>query len=414
MNIGDLKGQRVAAFVSGGLDSTTITHFMTAHGAQVVAVTADLGQPDEEPGLPGVPERMRKAGAVEAIVVDGKELLVEYTLQLIQGIAHHEGGYLNTTGIARMATAVVALPEINRRGIKILAHGATGRGNDQVRLEVAPIMLDPSLRVYAPWRDPIFIKALGGRKEMIAYCQSHGLEVSATLEKPYSTDANMVGLTHEAGKLELLDTPTDFVKFVMGVAPQQAPDQEETVVIEFKEGRPVRVNGAVLKLVEVFTLLNTVAGRNGVGIGLDVIENRFVGIKSRGVYESPGATLLEEAYGKFLQAILDREHRQFFEIASRKLADVVYEGKWFTPLATGLLGFMGNVARFVTGTVKFSLYKGNIRFLELSQVPHSLYDPDRSSMESVGEFDHTDSQGLINILDVTARSLSVAGQIRQA
>jgi len=332
-------------------------------------------------------------------------------------LAHHEGGYMNTTGIARMATVYVVLPEIKKRGIEILTHGATGRGNDQVRFELAPAMLAPEIKVYAPWRDQEFIDQLGGRKEMIKYCQEHSLEISATTEKPYSTDANFCGLTHEAGKLELLDTPPDYVDFIMGVTPQKAPDKEEIVAITFIEGLPVVIKsdhrGWAVDLVGAFMKANHIAGRNGVGIGIDVVENRRVAIKSRGVYESPGATLLEKAYSKILELVLDREHRKFFEVVSRRLADVVYEGEWFSPLARDLLEVVKNISHLATGTITFGLYKGNIRFLKAERVRHSLYNPERSSMEKIGDFNHTDSQGYLNIAGVTARALAVAGQVRK-
>lgn len=280
-----LKGQKVAALVSGGLDSTTIVHWLSAAGVRVLAITVDLGQPDEA-DLSQVPQRMKTAGAEEAILIDGKRILAEFMLQVIWGLAHHEGGYMNTTGIARMATVYVALPELKSRGINVLTHGATGRGNDQVRFELATAMLNPEIKVYAPWRDQEFIDQLGGRKEMIDYCRKNGLKVSATVEKPYSTDANFCGLTHEAGKLEFLNTPTDFVDFVMGVAPHKAPNKEEVISIIFRQGFPTFIEGGrgfAGSLVDVFMDLNRVAGRNGVGIGIDVVENRRVGIKSRGV-----------------------------------------------------------------------------------------------------------------------------------
>jgi len=254
---------------------------------------------------------------------------------------------------------------------------------------------------------------LGGRKEMIAFCQRHGLEVSATLDKPYSTDANFCGLTHEAGRLERITERPDYVKFLMGVRPQEAPDEEEIVSVYFDEGEPIFVNGQKMKLVPLFLELNQIAGRNGVGIGIDVVENRRVGIKSRGVYESPGATLLETAYGKLLELILDRDRRKFFEIVSRQWGDIIYEGEFFSPKAGDLLAVINNVACQVTGEVTFSLYKGNIKFVKADGVEHSLYDPDRASMEKVGDFDHADSQGYLNIVGGLARAMARAGQTRE-
>ncbi|MCX6766218.1 MAG: argininosuccinate synthase [Candidatus Moranbacteria bacterium] len=408
----DLRGGKVAAFVSGGLDSTTVIHWLTSHGIKVLAVTADLGQPDEK-NLEDVPRRMKAAGATEAILVPGKEILARYMLQVIQGLGHYEGKYLNTTGIARMATVAAALGEIKKRGIKIITHGATGRGNDQVRFELAPAMLEPNIKVYAPWRDPDFISELGGRKQMIEYCHKNGLKISATLEKPYSTDANFCGLTHEAGKLESLKTPTSLVSFIMGNSPQKAPNREERVSIRFEKGVPVSVNGKRMNLVGIFEKLNKIAGKNGVGIGIDVVENRRIGIKSRGVYESPGASLLEIAYEKILELILDGNRREFFDQVSRKFAKAVYRGEWFSPLISDLLAVISNISHFATGSVTFDLYKGNVSFVKMENAPHSLYSSERSSMEKIGEVSHEAAQGYLDLATVVARALAYAKQTRK-
>ncbi|MCJ7804632.1 argininosuccinate synthase, partial [Patescibacteria group bacterium] len=345
LNRKNLKDKWVAGLFSGGLDSTVIVHWLSQAGINVLSITVDLGQPDEQ-NIKDIPRRMRNAGAQEAILVNGKEILARYMLQVIQGQACHEGGYWNTTGIARAATVVASLPAIQKRGIKFLTHGATGRGNDQVRFELVPAMLSPEIRVYAPWRDKEFIAELGGRKEMIEYCQKHKLKISATLEKPYSTDANFCGLTHEAGVLEYLDTPTNRVEFLMGMPPEKASKKAEQVEISFKNGRPVLGKKS---LVNLFLEANAIAGRHGIGIGVDVVENRRVGIKSRGVYEAPGVTLLAAAYEKLLQLILDRNRRKFFDIVSRQLADAVYEGEWFSPHTGDLLAVVQNIAKNITG-----------------------------------------------------------------
>lgn len=407
----DLVGKKVAALVSGGLDSTTIIHWLSKAGVDVLAITVDLGQPDET-NMNDIPRRMKVAGAKDAILIDGKKVLAEYMMQVIQGQAYYEGGYWNTTGIARMATMAVALPEIKKRNIKVITHGATGRGNDQVRFELGTAMLTPEIKVYAPWRDPDFIEEFGGRLQMIEYCQANGLKISATVDKPYSTDANFCGLTHEAGKLESLKTPTEFVNFLMGPFPTKAPNKKEAVSITFKNGVPVAINGKKNNLLSALLNLNKIAGRNGVGIGLDVVENRRVGIKSRGVYEAPGVTLLGEAYAKMLELILDRSRRVFFDDVSRQLANVVYRGEWFGPLAGDLLAVTESIAKMVAGTVKFELYKGNIFFVS-ADANHGIYNSELSSMESVGEFNHTDSQGYLNIAGVVARTLAKAGLTRK-
>ncbi|MBM3263159.1 MAG: argininosuccinate synthase, partial [candidate division Zixibacteria bacterium] len=237
MNVEDLKGKTVGAAVSGGLDSCTLTRWLNDRGVDVVCFTADLGQPDEE-RVDYIRERMLRCGAKEAILVDAKEELAEAGMDVIRCQAKYEGDYWNTTGIARHITVRVLLPEMEKRGIDILSHGATGRGNDQVRFQLVTNMLKPNFSVYAPWRDPHFLNEFPGRREMIDFCQSHNLPVQATHDKPYSTDANILGLTHEAGKLESLHTPAGFITPGMGVHPAQAPDQTERFTIRFHEGTP--------------------------------------------------------------------------------------------------------------------------------------------------------------------------------
>lgn len=420
-NVEQLKGLRVAALVSGGLDSTTFVRWLTDHGVKVYAITADVGQPDEK-DMEDILRRMKAAGAVEAHSVDARNKLAAYGMLMVQGLGGHEGGYLNTTGIARMATMAAVMPLIKGLGIKIVVHGATGRGNDQVRFELATACLEPDMHVYAPWRDPEFIADFGGRKEMIAYCQTKGLEVSATVDKPYSTDANFLGLTHEAGLLEYFGKrPDDIIQYLMGVKPKDAPDQEQLITIEFEEGNlaTIGIHHSDMSVPEVLTYgdtynmictLNRIAGENGVGIGIDVVENRRVGIKSRGVYESPGLTLLFAAYRKMVEFHLDRDRRKLFEINSQRFGDLIYEGEFFSPLCSDLLAFFKNVSSIITGKVTFALYKGNIRFVTASDMPHSLYDPENSSMENVGGFNHESSQGLLDIAGGAARVMAEAGQ----
>src|SRR5262245_60963418 len=294
MHYQDVVGKHIGGAVPGGLDSCTATAWLREKGALPHCFTVDLGQPDET-NLDDIPARMRACGAVEARIIDGKEALAAAGLQVIQAQARYEGGYWNTTGIARYVTTALILRELQQRSIEVLFHGATGRGNDQVRFQLATNMLAPRVQVYAPWRDPAFIKEFGGRAEMLAYCQKRGLPVRATVEKPYSTDANFLGLTHEAGKLESLRTPATAVEPGMGSWAWDAPDKPEVVSIRWVGGVPVAINGKDLPLVEVFQEANRVGGRNAVGIGVHVVENRFVGIKSRGVYEAPGMELLGQS-----------------------------------------------------------------------------------------------------------------------
>ncbi|MGH2356240.1 MAG: argininosuccinate synthase, partial [Chloroflexota bacterium] len=295
MRVDDLRGKKVGGLVSGGLDSCTITHWLQSRGAEPHCFTVDLGQPDE-PDLEAVRQRMLACGAASAHVLPGQEPLAEAGLKVIQAQATYEGGYWNTTAIARYATTRLAIEAMRHQGITVLFHGATGRGNDQVRFQLATNMLAPEMEVYAPWRDPAMLDTFGGRKEMVEYAAAFGLPIKASVEQIYSTDANLLGLTHEAGQLEELETPATLVTPEMGVWPWDAPDDHQVISLTWQAGRPVAVDGVGCSLVDVFEQANTVAGAHGVGIGRHVVENRFVGIKSRGVYEAPGMELLGQAY----------------------------------------------------------------------------------------------------------------------
>ncbi len=412
MTIDDLMGQTVALAASGGLDSCTITRWLTEESAvRVVAMTADLAQPDEA-DISAIKRRMEVAGAEEAIIVDAREALARAGLEVIQAQARYEGGYWNTTGIARYVTVAALLPELRRRDIKIFGHGATGRGNDQVRFQLATNMLAPDIKVYAAWRDSVFLEAFPGRREMIAFCEREEIPIRATLEKPYSTDANLLGLTHEAGKLEDLETPAHFVDPEMGVYPADAPNDPERISIRFEAGVPVAIDGVPVGPVEAFERANEIAGRHGVGIGLHVVENRFIGIKSRGVYEAPGMELLGTCYAYLLQLILDRRARPVFDALSAQLGRQIYEGYWFDRASTAIRAAVAEFTSLVTGTITVDLLKGNIAFVSATDTPHSLYT-DASSMEAVGDFDHRDSEGFLGVLGVSARALSEADQVTE-
>ncbi len=409
MKIDKLIGKTVGAAVSGGLDSCTITKWLVDKGVDVVCFTADLGQPDER-DVDEIRERMLACGAQEAVIVDAKDALAAEGLRVIQCQAMYEGGYWNTTGIARFVTVKALLPEMESRGISILTHGATGRGNDQVRFQLATNMLNPHFSVYAPWRDEVFLKQFGGRKEMIDFCQEHGLPVTATHEKPYSTDANLLGLTHEAGRLESLKTPAGFITPGMGVHPKDAPDDIEHFTVTFARGVPVEVNGSPCTPLMSLMEANRIGGRNAVGIGIHTVENRFVGIKSRGVYESPGMELLGKCYEYLLQLILDRRARRLYDGIASAVAEQIYQGYWFDAATQSMLASVEQFTRLASGTITVALYKGNVAFHAASGVPHSLYSEETSSMEDIGDFDHADSEGFLGVLGVGARAAAIAGQ----
>lgn len=410
MKVQDLKGKTVAFAGSGGLDSCTVTRWLTNQGVSVVCFTADLGQPDEE-DMDAVRQRMLKAGAVDFVLLPVREAIAEDGLKVIQSQACYEGRYWNTTGIARCTLTKAMILAMKERGLSIFSHGATGRGNDQVRFQLITNMLAPDFEVYAPWRDENFLARFPGRSEMIDFCQENGLPVTATKDKPYSTDANLLGLTHESGMLEALTTPAQFVTPVMGCFPQDAPDTATECTITFEKGRPVTLNGKAVSLVDAILESNAIAGQHGIGIGTHLVENRFVGIKSRGVYESPGVELIGTCYAFLLQLILDRRAREFFDQLSLLIAKQIYQGYWFDLTTQMALQSIQHIASLATGTVTVSLYKGNILFQAIADVPHSLYSEENASMEGIGEYNHSDSEGLLRVFGVSARVLATSGQV---
>lgn len=410
MDAKDLQGKTIAFAGSGGLDSCTITRWLADQGVRVICFTADLGQPDEDDPA-AIEARMLKAGASEFVLLPVRDAMAEIGLKVIQAQACYEGRYWNTTGIARCVLTKAMILEMQKRDLTIFSHGATGRGNDQVRFQLITNMLAPEFEVYAPWRDQLFLDRFPGRSEMIDFCQENGLAVSATKDKPYSTDANLLGLTHESGLLEALTTPAQFVKPIMGCYPQDAPNEAEPITIRFENGSPVEINGQSVSLVEALMNTNAIGGKHGIGIGTHLVENRFVGIKSRGVYESPGVEIIGTAYAYLLQLILDRRAREFYEQLSLLIAKQIYQGYWFDLATQMMLAAIDRTTPLATGTISLSLYKGNLFFVGADAVPHSLYSEENASMEGVGDYDHADSEGLLRVFGVSARVLSTSGQV---
>lgn len=410
MNVTQLKGQTIAFAASGGLDSCTITRWLTEAGIKVVCITADLAQPDES-NFDTIRDRMLACGAIDYIRVPLHDAISRAGLEAIQAQACYEGRYWNTTAIGRHVIVAGMIPVMKQLGIKILSHGSTGRGNDQVRFQLVTNMLAPEFQVYAPWRDDTFLKRFGGRSEMIDYCNERKLPIKATKDAPYSTDANLLGLTHEAGKLESLETSPGFVTPGMGVHPHQAPDKAEKVMIRFEQGIPVRINGKPVSVYQAMTEANLLGGRNGVGICTHLVENRFVGIKSRGVYEAPGMELLGCAYAYLLQLILDRRARELFDSLSLTIAKQIYQGYGYDLASLMARQALAPVTRLVTGTITVLLYKGSVQFESAIDVSHSLYSEANASMEAIGEFNHADSEGFLRVLSVSARALAAARQI---
>lgn len=410
MNWRELKDHnitQIAGAVSGGLDSCTVTHWLKSKGFSVHCYTVDLGQPDEE-SLDAVRYRMLGSGAERAHIVPGQDALAEAGLKVIQSQARYEGGYWNTTGIARPITVAAMLPEIDAQGIDVLFHGATGRGNDQVRFQLAANTLQPALHVYAPWRDPEFVQQFPGRQQMLDYCEANGLPIRPSRESRYSTDANFLGLTHEAGDLEDVTISPVFVEPGMGAWPWDAPDTYELVTIRWEQGVPVSLNGKPLSLVEMFRQANELAGAHGVGIGTHVVENRFVGVKSRGIYESPAMELLGRSYEYLMQFVLDRRARELFDYLSGVISLQIYQGYWLDLATTSALAALEPMTRLATGTISVRLFKGNVFFDTAEDtpeaMPHSLYTDD-SSMEAMGAYDHSDAEGFLKVLGISSKNV---------
>ena len=409
MTIDELKGRKVGLCVSGGLDSKTLAKRLLDAGVDVLCFTADLAQPDET-DIADVAKKMAPCG-VETVIVDVKDAMAEIALEAVRAQAMYDGGYWNSTGLARAVTVRGLIPEMKKRGCTVLAHGATGRGNDQMRFERYTQVLAPDMDVYAPWRDPVLLKEFPGRKEMAAYLQAAGIDAFPGGRKRYSTDANLAGLSYEAEDLESLETPASIVEPQMGVWPWDAPDTPETVTIRFEKGRPVAINDEPVTPLQALQTANTIGGRNGVGLK-HALENRIIGTKSRGVYEAPGMELLGRSLRFVYQATMDRRAAELFDHLSGLVARQTYDGRYFDPATTAALAAIDTLAAHATATISVDLYKGNIVFRSLTDCPASLYNEADASMEASEGLNPVSSQGFAEIQGVEARSLARAGQIR--
>jgi len=403
-----LKGKRVGVCVSGGLDSKTVCKRLVEAGVEVLAFSADLGQPDES-DINNVKTRMATCG-VDTVIIDLKNDMAEGCLDIIQAQARYDGGYWNTTGIGRYVTCRGLVTAMLENNVDVLAHGATGRGNDQMRFERYTNVLAPKMAVYAPWRDAELLTEFPGRTEMAAYLNKFGIEAFVGPKKKYSTDANLAGLSHEAEDLESIETPMLIVDPEMGVWPAQAPDTVEEVDLLFESGRCVAINGEKLPPAQLMVLANTIGGRNGIGIS-HALENRIIGTKSRGVYEAPGMELIGEGLKYLYQSILDRRATKLFEHLSSLVSDQIYDGRFFDPTTRAALVAIQELTKPATGTVKIGAYKGNIFFLKLTGVAGTLYNEADSSMEASDGLNPVSSQGYAEVQAVEARSLAHAGQI---
>jgi len=409
MKLEELDGKKVGMCVSGGLDSKTVTKRLMQDGIDVVCFTADLAQPDEE-DINGVIDKMAPCGA-KTIVVDLKKEMADACFEVIKANAKYDGGYWNTTGIARAVTVKGIVDAMKKEGCNVLAHGATGRGNDQMRFERYTTALDPEMRVFAPWRDETLLEEFPGRTEMADYLAQFDIPAVIGMKKKYSTDANLAGLSHEAEDLESLETACTIVDAEMGVWPQDAPDKIESIELRFVKGECVAIDGNEVTPFEAMTEANERAGRNGVWMK-NALENRIIGTKSRGVYEAPGMELLAFGLEQVNQAVLDRRAFKLYNEMSALIADQIYDGRYFDPSTNAAKAAIDTLAEFATGTVSVGMYKGNLFFQSLTDCPASIYNEEDSSMEASDGLNPASSQGYADILNVEAIALAKAGQIK--
>ena len=390
--------EKVILAYSGGLDTSIILRWLIDKGYDVVAYCADVGQDDD---LEEAGEKARRIGASRVYIEDLKEEFVtDFIFPALKANAIYEGRYLLGTALARPLIAKRQVEIAAREGSDCVAHGATGKGNDQVRFELAYYALKPGIKVISPWKDPEFLAEFKGRSDMIRYAEKHDIPVKATAAKPYSEDANLLHISHEAGILEDPGLMPDESVFSYTKSPRDAPDRETRIEVHFKDGIPVRVvnrtDGTIKERpLELFLYLNELGSENAIG-RVDMVENRFVGIKSRGVYETPGGTILRVAHMDIEGIAMDKEVMRLRDMLSPKFSELVYNGFWFSPEMDFLMAAFNKSQEVIDGLVHLSLYKGNVTVLG-RESPSSLYDRELSSMDIEGGFNQVDSKGFINI-----------------
>ncbi len=402
------KGEKVALAYSGGLDTSVILKWLCNEGYEVLAYIADVGQADD---FAAAKKKALALGAAKAHVEDLKEEFVKnYVFRAMKANCIYEGSYLLGTSLARPVIAKGQVAFAKKNGCGILAHGATGKGNDQVRFELAYHSLMPEAKILSPWKEKKFLGQFGGRSDMIRYAAQNGIPVQATAQKPYSTDENIMHTSYESGVLEDPAAAPHGDMFVKTKSPQDAPEKETRIAIGFEGGAPVAVtdltnNKKASGALGVFSYLNKIGGENGIG-RVDMVENRFVGIKSRGVYETPAGTILWKAHRDLEGLTLDREVGHLKDMLMPKISELIYNGFWFSPEMEFLMSAVEQSQKNVSGTVFAQLYKGNV-IITGRKSKNSLYNMDISSMDRAGGFDQSDSKGFIKINSVR---LAAAGR----
>lgn len=398
--VNEMKKDKVILAYSGGLDTTAIIPWLKEnYNYDVICCCIDVGQGNE---LDGLEERAKLSGA-EKLYIEHltDEFCDEYIVPCVQANAIYENKYLLGTSMARPLIAKKLVEIARKEEAVAICHGATGKGNDQVRFELGIKALAPDLQIIAPWRCNETWN-MQSREDEIEYCHQHGIDLPFSADSSYSRDRNLWHISHEGLELEdPANEPNYKHLLVLGVTPEEAPDEGEYVTMTFEQGVPKTLNGKAMKVSEIITELNKLGGKHGIGI-VDIVENRVVGMKSRGVYETPGGTILMEAHQQLEELILDRATYTCKKEIGNKFADVVYEGKWFSPLREALQAFIESTQKYVTGEVKFKLYKGNIIKAGTTS-PYSLYNESLASFTTGDLYDHHDAEGFINLFGLPCK-----------
>ena len=399
--------EKVVLAYSGGLDTTAIIPWLKEHfDYDVVCCCIDCGQGSE---LDGLQERAKLSGASKLYIEDLVDDFAEnYIVPCVQANATYENKYLLGTSMARPAIAKRLVEIARKEGAVAICHGATGKGNDQIRFELGIKALAPDIKIIAPWR-MTDVWTMQSREDEIEYCKQHGIDLPFAADSSYSRDRNLWHISHEGLELEdPANEPNYDHLLVLGVSPEKAPDEGEYVTMTFEKGVPTSVNGEKMKVADIIRKLNTLGGKHGIGI-VDIVENRVVGMKSRGVYETPGGTILMEAHKQLEELVLDRATMDVKKDMSNRMAQIVYEGKWFTPLREAVQAFVESTQEYVTGEVKFKLYKGNIIKAGTTS-PYSLYSESLASFTTGDLYDHHDADGFITLfgLPLKVRAMKMA------
>ena len=390
-----MSKEKVVLAYSGGLDTSVIVHWLASQGYDVIALCLDLGQKVEN--LDEIRQKGLKAGAVDVLIEDvRKEFVEDYVFRAIEWNAVYEGTYLLGTSLARPLISKKQIEAAERFGASTVSHGATGKGNDQVRFELGYYALNPDIKIIAPWKVPEFYQRYPGRAQLIEYAQQNGIPVKATAEQPWSTDENLMHISFESGMLEDPWQEPKEEMFELSQSPKNAPDLEQILTIDFEEGLPVRLDGQEFAPVGLLTELNEIGGRHGIG-RVDLVESRFVGMKSRGVYETPGGTILNIAHRAMESLTLDRGVIHLKDSLMPRFSQLVYNGFWFSPEMEILLEMGRSTQKRVSGTVRLKLYRGNC-MVTGRKSDNSLYDEDIATMEAdEGNYDPRDSNGFIRL-----------------